>query len=165
MKNAQEAHEAIRPAGERIRTPEEVRGELDADEARVYELVWTRTVACQMADARGRRLTIRLAATTTADERVVFRASGKAYDFLGWRRVYEEEPAEGEADAEEERRFPPLAEGDAVAVSDLRTSGHETKPPARFSEPSLVKELEERGIGRPSTYAAVVGTIQDRGYV
>ncbi|MFM8238056.1 MAG: DNA topoisomerase, partial [Actinomycetota bacterium] len=165
VKNAQEAHEAIRPAGERIRGPEEVRGELDADEARVYELVWNRTVACQMADARGRRLTIRLASTTTDDESVVFRASGKAYDFLGWRRVYEEEPAEGEADAEEERRFPPVAQGDKVDCSDLRTSGHETKPPARFTEPSLVKELEERGIGRPSTYAAVVGTIQDRGYV
>jgi len=164
VKNAQEAHEAIRPAGEEIRTPEQVGGELDADERRLYELVWMRTIACQMVDARARRVTLRLAATSTASEAVVFRASGKTYEFLGFRRAYVEDVDEGDAE-EGEVRLPDVAEDDPVRVDALDVSGHETKPPARFTEASLVKELEGRGIGRPSTYASVIQTIQDRGYV
>ncbi|HWS45870.1 MAG TPA: type I DNA topoisomerase, partial [Acidimicrobiia bacterium] len=164
VKNAQEAHEAIRPAGDRIRTPDAVRAELDGDEQRLYELIWIRTVACQMADARGSKLTIRLGASATTGERATFRAAGKAYDFLGWRRAYVEDVDEGE-ETESEARLPSVAEGDAVACTELAPVGHETKPPARYTEASLVKELEERGIGRPSTYAAVIETIQARGYV
>ena len=164
VKNAQEAHEAIRPAGDRIRTPDAVRGELDADELRLYELVWIRTVACQMVDARGRKVTIRLATTTTDGTRAVFRAAGKTYDFLGWRRAYIEDTDEGE-EVESEARLPSVNEGDAVNCTELAAVVHETKPPARYTEASLVKELEERGIGRPSTYAAVIETVQARGYV
>jgi DNA topoisomerase-1 len=164
VKNAQEAHEAIRPAGDRIRTPDDVRSELDGDEQRLYELIWIRTVACQMADARGAKLTIRVSGTSTRNERTTFRASGKAYDFLGWRRAYVEDVDEGD-EVENEARLPAVAEGDRVECSELAAVGHETKPPARYTEASLVKELEERGIGRPSTYAAVIETIQARGYV
>jgi DNA topoisomerase-1 len=164
VKNAQEAHEAVRPAGDRIRTPDAVRAELDGDEQRLYELIWIRTVACQMADARGNKLTIRLRTTSTQNEQATFRASGKSYDFLGWRRAYIEDVDEGD-EVEAERVLPPVNEGDAVACSELAALSHETKPPARYTEASLVKELEERGIGRPSTYAAVIETIQARGYV
>jgi DNA topoisomerase-1 len=164
VKNAQEAHEAIRPAGDRIRTPDDVRGELDGDEQRLYELVWIRTVACQMADARGSKLTIKLRANSTNNESVVFRAAGKSYDFLGWRRAYVEDVDEGD-EVEAERRLPAVTEGERASCSDLASVGHETKPPARYTEASLVKDLEERGIGRPSTYAAVIETIQARGYV
>ncbi len=164
VKNAQEAHEAIRPAGDRIRTPDDVRAELDGDEQRLYELVWIRTVACQMVDARGLKMTIRLAATSTGGERAVFRAAGKAYEFLGWRRAYVEDVDEGEEE-EREARLPAVAEGDTVECTELAPVRHETRPPARYTEASLVKELEERGIGRPSTYAAVLETIQARGYV
>jgi DNA topoisomerase-1 len=167
VKNAQEAHEAIRPAGERIRIPDEVRDELDSDERQLYELVWIRTIACQMVDARARRVTVRLGATATTGARAVFRASGKTYEFLGFRRAYvedtdDDDPAGGNGD---ERRLPQVGEGDAVVCEALTPAGHETKPPARYTEASLVKELEERGIGRPSTYAAVLGTIQAREYV
>jgi DNA topoisomerase I len=164
VKNAQEAHEAIRPAGDRIRTPDEVSSELDGDERRLYELIWIRTVACQMSDARGRKMTIRLGATSTQGERATFRASGKAYDFLGWRRAYIEDVDEGD-EVESEARLPAVVEGANVACTELASVGHQTKPPARYTEASLVKELEERGIGRPSTYAAVIETIQARSYV
>jgi DNA topoisomerase I len=164
VKNAQEAHEAIRPAGDRIRTPAAVNAELDGDERRLYELIWIRTVASQMSDARGRKMTIRLGATSTQGERAVFRASGKAYDFLGWRRAYIEDVDEGD-EVEAEARLPAVVEGAAVSCTELASVGHETKPPARYTEASLVKELEERGIGRPSTYAAVIETIQARSYV
>jgi len=164
VKNAQEAHEAIRPAGDRIRTPAAVNAELDGDERRLYELIWIRTVACQMADARGRKLTIRLGATSTQGERATFRAAGKAYDFLGWRRAYVEDIDEGD-EVEAEAVLPAVVEGAAVSCTELASVGHETKPPARYTEASLVKELEERGIGRPSTYAAVIETIQARSYV
>jgi DNA topoisomerase-1 len=164
VKNAQEAHEAIRPAGDRIRTPQEVRSELDTDERNLYELIWIRTVACQMVDARGRRVAIRLGATSTQNERAVFRASGKTYDFLGFRRAYVEDVDEGD-DTESEARLPAVSEGEPVRCEVLAPAGHETKPPARYTEASLVKELEERGIGRPSTYASVMETIQARGYV
>src|SRR6476661_9209904 len=128
VKNAQEAHEAIRPAGDRIRTPAAVNAELDGDERRLYELIWIRTVACQMADARGRKMTIRLGATSTQGERATFRAAGKAYDFLGWRRAYIEDVDEGD-EVESERVLPPVNEGDAVACSELAALSHETKPP------------------------------------
>jgi DNA topoisomerase I len=164
VKNAQEAHEAIRPAGDRIRTPDAVSAELDGDERRLYELIWIRTVACQMADARGRKLTIRLGATSPQGEQATFRASGKAYDFLGWRRAYVEDVDEGD-EVEAEAVLPSVVEGAAVSCRELAAVGHETKPPARYTEASLVKELEERGIGRPSTYAAVIETIQARSYV
>jgi DNA topoisomerase-1 len=164
VKNAQEAHEAIRPAGDRIRTPADVRSELDGDEQRLYELIWIRTVACQMADARGNKLTIRLRASSTANESAIFRASGKSYDFLGWRRAYIEDVDE-DVEVESEARLPAVSEGEAAQCTELASVGHETKPPARYTEASLVKELEERGIGRPSTYAAVIETVQARGYV
>jgi DNA topoisomerase-1 len=166
VKNAQEAHEAIRPAGDRIRSPQEVGRENDVDDdmRRLYELVWIRTVACQMSDARGHKMTIRLGASSTAGERVIFRAAGKSYDFLGWRRAYVEDVDEGE-EVESEARLPAVREGDTVDCTELAAVGHETKPPARYTEASLVKELEARGIGRPSTYAAVIETIQARGYV
>jgi DNA topoisomerase I len=167
VKNAQEAHEAIRPAGERMRSPDEVRGELGTDERRLYQLVWMRTLACQMTDARARRVSIRLSATSTAGEAAVFAASGKTYEFLGFRRAYVEgadDPAAEREDAESP--MPPLAEGDAVRCETLAAAGHNTQPPARYTEASLVKELEERGIGRPSTYASVIQTItHERGYV
>jgi DNA topoisomerase-1 len=164
VKNAQEAHEAIRPAGDRIRRPDEVRAELDADEQRLYELIWIRTVACQMSDARGSKVTIRVTAPSTANEIATFRSAGKTYEFLGWRRVYVEDVDEGE-EQENEARLPAVAEGERVECNELLPVSHETKPPARYTEASLVKELEERGIGRPSTYAAVIETIQARNYV
>ena len=167
VKNAQEAHEAIRPAGEHMRSPDEVRGELGADERRLYQLVWMRTLASQMTDARARRVSIRLSATSTTGEAAVFAASGKTYEFLGFRRAYVEgadDPAAEREDAESP--MPPLAEGDAVSCDTLAAAGHNTQPPARYTEASLVKELEERGIGRPSTYASVIQTItHERGYV
>jgi DNA topoisomerase I len=167
VKNAQEAHEAIRPAGDRMRSPDEVRGELSTDERRLYQLVWMRTLACQMTDARARRVSIRLSATSTAGEAAVFAASGKTYEFLGFRRAYIEGADDSEAEREEaESRIPPLSEGDAIHCHELAAAGHTTQPPARYTEASLVKELEERGIGRPSTYASVIQTItHERGYV
>jgi DNA topoisomerase I len=167
VKNAQEAHEAIRPAGEQMRSPDEVKGELGTDERRLYQLVWMRTLACQMTDARARRVSIRLSATSTIGEHAVFAASGKTYEFLGFRRAYVEgadDPAAEREDAESP--MPPLAEGDSVRCETLAAAGHNTQPPARYTEASLVKELEERGIGRPSTYASVIQTItHERGYV
>jgi DNA topoisomerase I len=167
VKNAQEAHEAIRPAGDRMRSPDEVRGDLSADERRLYQLVWMRTLACQMTDARARRVSIRLSATSTTGEAAVFAASGKTYEFLGFRRAYIEGADDPDAEREDaESRIPPLSEGDAIRCEELAAAGHTTQPPARYTEASLVKELEERGIGRPSTYASVIQTItHERGYV
>jgi DNA topoisomerase-1 len=175
VKNAQEAHEAVRPAGERIRTPDEVSGSLDRDEARLYELIWVRTIACQMVDARGHTTTLLLGATAapadgagtaapSANQDAVFRASGVTWDFLGFRRAYVEGRDE-DNDDEREANLPPVSEGDQVACSVLAPAGHSTRPPARFTDATLVKELEQRGIGRPSTYASVIQTILDRGYV
>jgi DNA topoisomerase-1 len=165
VKNAQEAHEAIRPAGARFRTPEEVRGELGRDEQALYELIWMRTVASQMVDARGRSLTLRLAGTSTTGEHAIFRASGRTYEFLGFRMAYvdvSEEPAQ----EEEEANLPAVGEGEGVSCQGIEASGHTTQPPARYTEASLVKELEERAIGRPSTYASIINTItNERGYV
>jgi DNA topoisomerase-1 len=197
-KGAQEAHEAIRPAGDNFRTPAQVARELSGDQFRLYELIWKRTVASQMADARGSTASVRIAATVPAPTlpdgstatdgpaagaptAAVFAASGTVITFRGFLAAYEEgrdvdryssDAADG-ADAAEgsgkgaarETRLPQMAEGDAVQASDLTADGHRTSPPPRFTEASLVKALEERGIGRPSTYAATISVIQDRGYV
>jgi DNA topoisomerase-1 len=164
VKNAQEAHEAIRPAGERFRLPDEVKGELDRDEQSLYELVWMRTVASQMADARGQTVSLRLGATSSAGEDAEFGVAGTVITFRGFLAAYEEGRDEDPGD-DEERRLPPLRPGDAVTALALEPQGHETSPPARYTEASLVKALEDRGIGRPSTYASILGTILDRGYV
>ncbi|MDD7966546.1 type I DNA topoisomerase [Actinomycetospora sp. DW7H6] len=167
VKNAQEAHEAIRPAGETFRTPGQVANELSGDEFRVYELIWQRTIASQMRDARGTTMSVRITGTAATGEECTFSASGRTITFPGFLRAYVEtvdEEAGGEAD-DAERRLPRLAEGDACAADELTPEGHSTNPPARYTEASLVKTLEERGIGRPSTYASIINTIQERGYV
>jgi DNA topoisomerase I len=167
VKNAQEAHEAIRPAGDRMRTADDLGHELQgADERRLYDLIWKRTIACQMADARIRRVTLRLTATSTAGEAATFQSTGRTIEFPGYLRAYVEGADDPEAELEDrEAILPPLAEGDSVACRELHASGHTTQPPARYTEASLVKELEERGIGRPSTYASVIDTISKREYV
>ncbi len=165
-KNAQEAHEAIRPAGARFRTPEAVRSELSRDELALYELIWMRTVASQMTDARGRRVTIRLGGTSSAGEDAVFRASGKSYEFLGFRMAYVDVSDDPSAADEDEAVLPAVGEGEGVACNALDANGHTTQPPARYTEATLVKVLEDSGIGRPSTYASIINTItSERGYV
>jgi DNA topoisomerase I len=166
VKNAQEAHEAIRPAGETFATPDAVRRELDGDEFRLYELIWQRTVASQMADARGTTLSLRIAGISREQE-VVFSATGRTLTFPGFLKAYVEtvdELAGGEAD-DAERRLPHLTPGQRLAAIELTPDGHATNPPPRYTEASLVKALEELGIGRPSTYSSIIKTIQDRGYV
>ena len=167
VKNAQEAHEAIRPAGDRMRTVDDVSGELNgSDERRLYELIWKRTIASQMADARIRRVILRLVATSTAGEEATFQASGRTIEFAGYLRAYVEGADDPDAELEDrETILPALEEGQPVECRELRASGHTTQPPARYTEASLVKELEERGIGRPSTYASVIDTIVRREYV
>jgi DNA topoisomerase-1 len=167
VKNAQEAHEAIRPSGETFRTPGQVAGALDGDEFRLYELIWQRTVASQMADARGTTISIRFTGTAADGQECTFAASGRTITFPGFLKAYVEtvdEEAGGEAD-DAERRLPRLAEGQHVIATELAPEGHTTNPPPRYTEASLVKALEELGIGRPSTYASIINTIQDRGYV
>ncbi len=166
-KGAQEAHEAIRPAGESFRTPESVKGELDEDQWRLYDLIWKRTVASQMKDASGERTQVRFKATPTGEStEVIAQVSGKVIHFPGFLRAYVEGSDDPEAELDnQERVLPPLAEGQVLTAREIAAEGHQTQPPARFTEASLVKELEERGIGRPSTYASIIGTIQDRGYV
>jgi DNA topoisomerase-1 len=166
VKNAQEAHEAIRPAGETFATPDAVRRELDGDDFRLYELIWQRTVASQMADARGTTLSLRIAGES-GSQQVVFAASGRTITFAGFLKAYVEtvdELAGGEAD-DAERRLPQLTKGQRVDATRLTPDGHSTNPPPRYTEASLVKALEELGIGRPSTYSSIIKTIQDRGYV
>jgi DNA topoisomerase-1 len=166
VKNAQEAHEAIRPAGETFATPDAVRRELDGDDFRLYELIWQRTVASQMADARGTTLSLRINGESDGRE-VVFSASGRTITFAGFLKAYVEtvdELAGGEAD-DAERRLPHLTQGQRVDATELTPDGHSTNPPARYTEASLIKALEELGIGRPSTYSSIIKTIQDRGYV
>ncbi|MDQ1430954.1 MAG: topoisomerase, partial [Actinomycetota bacterium] len=167
VKNAQEAHEAIRPAGDAMRTVDDVARELSGtDERRLYDLIWKRTVASQMADARIRRVTLRLVASSTAGEEATFQATGRTIEFPGYLRAYVEGADDPEAELEDrETVLPPLEEGETVECRELRPSGHATQPPARYTEASLVKELEERGIGRPSTYASVIETILRRDYV
>ena len=166
VKNAQEAHEAIRPAGETFATPDAVRNELGSDEFRLYELIWQRTVASQMADARGTTLSLRIGGQS-GSQQVTFAASGRTITFAGFLKAYVEtvdELAGGEAD-DAERRLPQLSQGQRVDATELSPDGHSTNPPARYTEASLVKALEELGIGRPSTYSSIIKTIQDRGYV
>jgi DNA topoisomerase I len=167
VKNAQEAHEAIRPSGDRFRKPQDVRSELSPDEHALYELIWMRTVASQMKDAQGQTVSLRIAAETTDAEKVEFGASGTVITFRGFLAAYEEgRDADREApEGDEERRLPNLSEEDSVELRALEPQGHETSPPARFTEATLVRTLEELGIGRPSTYASILGTILDRGYV
>ena len=166
VKNAQEAHEAIRPAGDAFRTPEQVRHQLTRDEASLYELVWMRTVASQMSDAVGESVQVRLGAAGASGRDAEFSTSGKVISFPGFLRAYVEGSDDPDAELEDqERRLPQMAEGESAAADRLEVAGHETKPPARFTEASLVKRLEDLGIGRPSTYASIIQTIQDRGYV
>jgi len=172
-KGAQEAHEAIRPAGDRFRTPAQVAGELRGEDFALYELIWKRTIASQMADAKGSTATVKLGASldreAPADE-VEFTASGTVITFRGFLAAYEEGRDELQSKrkrdiAEEERRLPILGVGAALRVVRAEAEGHDTSPPPRYTEATLVKAMEELRIGRPSTYAATIGTIQDRGYV
>jgi DNA topoisomerase-1 len=164
VKNAQEAHEAIRPAGDAFRTPAETG--LSGAEFRLYELIWMRTVASQMKDAVGESVTVRVAGTSSAGEVVEFTATGKIITFHGFLKAYVEGHDDPNAELDDrERRLPPVAEGDPLKAEGLEAEGHSTRPPARYTEASLVKELEDREIGRPSTYASIIGTILDRGYV
>ena len=155
MKNSQEAHEAIRPAGERFATPGELARSLDAEEFKLYELIWQRTVASQMEDARGTSVTATISGTATTGENVELSASGRTITFPGWLRAY------SDTQDKNEKYLPQLSEGDALAARDVTADGHSTNPPARYTEASLVKKMEELGIGRPSTYASIIKTIQD----
>jgi DNA topoisomerase-1 len=164
VKNAQEAHEAIRPAGDSFRTPGETG--LTGDQFRLYELIWKRTIASQMKDATGQSVSVRIKGTSTAGEVAEFGASGKIITFYGFLKAYVEGLDDPDADRDDrERRLPKLVEDDAVTAESVEAEGHNTRPPARYTEASLVKELEDREIGRPSTYASIIGTILDRGYV
>ncbi|MCC3278138.1 MULTISPECIES: type I DNA topoisomerase [unclassified Arthrobacter] len=168
-KNAQEAHEAIRPAGDSFRTPAQVASSLRGDEFRLYELIWKRTVASQMADAKGSTASVRIGAVSTDGRDAEFSASGTVITFRGFMAAYEEgrDAVREDDDAEgtEGARLPVLKAEDRLTAADIAAGGHETSPPPRFTEASLVKMLEELGIGRPSTYAATISTIMDRGYV
>jgi len=173
VKNAQEAHEAIRPAGDRFRTPAQVSGELRGEDFALYDLIWKRTISSQMADARGSTASVRLGATLddgAPASTVELSASGTVITFRGFLAAYEEGRDERQAarrkdEAQEERRLPRLGVGTALRTVRTEANGHETSPPPRYTEATLVKAMEERGIGRPSTYASTIGTIQDRGYV
>ena len=165
VKNAQEAHEAIRPSGDAFRTPGELAGQLSGDEFRLYELIWQRTVASQMTDATGQTVTVRLAATVPTGEQAEFSASGTVITHPGFLRVYVESSDDDTDEPAKQRRLPPLAEQDVLRAESLAAVGHTTNPPARYTEASLVRALEERGIGRPSTFASILSTILDRGYV
>jgi len=158
VKNSQEAHEAIRPAGERFATPGQLAGSLDAEEFKLYELIWQRTVASQMEDARGNSTKIVLEGTAKTGERAEFAATGRTITFPGWLRAYSDSQ-------DSETRLPQVAKGDTLGVSKITADEHTTNPPARYTEASLVKKMEDLGIGRPSTYASIIKTIQDRGYV
>nr|PZN45290.1 MAG: type I DNA topoisomerase [Actinomycetota bacterium] len=164
VKNAQEAHEAIRPAGEEFRTPAETG--LQGDEFRLYELIWQRTVASQMKDATGESVSVKVGGVSSTGETVEFSASGRTITFHGFLKAYVEGADDPSTDRDDsERRLPALAEGQVLTARELAAEGHTTRPPARYTEASLVKELEDREIGRPSTYASIIGTILDRGYV
>jgi len=165
-KNAQEAHEAIRPSGDVFRTPSELSSQLRGDEFKLYDLIWKRTVASQMADAKGSTATVTIAADGGEGARADFTASGTVITFRGYQAAYEEGRDEvRNASDEASAKLPPLEEGQALGLAELEAKGHETTPPPRYTEASLVKALEELGIGRPSTYASIMSTIIDRGYV
>lgn len=161
VKNAQEAHEAIRPAGTPFRVPATVRGELDGDQFRLFELIWKRTIACQMADARKQRITV-----TIEGGGATFTASGTSIEFEGFLRAYVEGSDDPEAElADKETLLPAVKANDPLTGERIDPKGHTTQPPARYSEASLTRALEEKGIGRPSTYASIIDTIQARNYV
>jgi DNA topoisomerase-1 len=166
-KNAQEAHEAIRPAGDVFKTPGELAPELSRDEFALYDLIWKRTVASQMADAKKMQQRVDFDATTSENKKAIFRANGSVVTFPGFLAAYDEVQSEDSNKDEEssDKRLPVMSQGQKIKVTELLTEGHETKPPARYTEPTLVKKLEELGIGRPSTFASIIQTIQDRGYV
>ena len=164
-KNAQEAHEAIRPAGESFRTPGELAPELSRDEFALYDLIWKRTIASQMADAKKQQMRVDFDVKTKTGADAIFRANGSVISFAGFLAAYED-VVEEKADSDEgDRRLPAMSVGEKIEVNEYSCEGHETKPPARYTEPTLVKKLEELGIGRPSTFASIMQTIQDRGYV
>jgi DNA topoisomerase-1 len=164
-KGAQEAHEAIRPAGDFL-TPEKVAADVGRDEAALYDLIWKRTIASQMADAKGVTVSVRLGATASTGAVAVFGASGRTITFPGFLRAYVQGSDDPESELDDkEKILPPMEEGDSLAAERLEPTGHETRPPARYTEASLVQKLEELGVGRPSTYASIMTTIQDRGYV
>ena len=161
VKNAQEAHEAIRPAGHPFQLPETLKNVLDRDQFRLFELIWKRTIASQMADARKQRMIVSI-----EGDKAVFQASGTSIEFEGFLRAYVEGSDDPAAElAEQETLLPELSEREAVAAEELKSVSHTTQPPARFTEASLTRTLEERGIGRPSTYASIIDTIQEREYV
>lgn len=165
VKNAQEAHEAIRPAGDAFRHPSEVEREVGADQARLYELIWKRTVACQMEDSRGQSVKLSIAAQANG-QAVEFAVTGNTITFPGFLRAYVEGSDDPTQELEQrERPLPAVKEGDSLSASQFEPKGHETQPPPRYTEASLVKRLEELGVGRPSTYASILSTIQQRGYV
>ena len=166
-KNAQEAHEAIRPAGDHFRTPGELAPELSRDEFALYDLIWKRTIASQMADAKKLQARVDFEAKTLDEKVATFRANGSIITFPGFLAAYEDVDDENAKKDEDEAKtkLPPLKKDQKVNVTDFICEGHETKPPARYTEPTLVKKLEELGIGRPSTFASIIQTIQDRGYV
>ncbi|MEV0974581.1 type I DNA topoisomerase [Microtetraspora glauca] len=164
VKNAQEAHEAIRPSGEEFRTPGETG--LAGDMFRLYELIWQRTVASQMKDAVGESVSVKVGGTSSSGENVEFGATGRTITFHGFLKAYVEGADDPSTDRDDaEKRLPNLSEGERLTAAELNALAHSTKPPARYTEASLVKELEDREIGRPSTYASIIGTILDRGYV
>jgi len=166
VKNSQEAHEAIRPAGESFATPGQLSGQLDAEEFKLYDLIWKRTVASQMADAKGTSMKVTVAGTAATDKGsydVEFSATGRTITFPGFLKAYGADDAKG--DKKGETRLPHLEEGRALTAKEVSAEGHSTNPPARYTEASLVKKMEDLGIGRPSTYASIIKTIQDRGYV
>ncbi|HOQ22067.1 MAG: type I DNA topoisomerase [Microbacterium sp.] len=171
-KNAQEAHEAIRPSGETFRTPAEVASALDRDELRLYDLIWKRTIASQMSDAKYETTTVTLEADTSAAtglewKTASFTASGTVYTFKGFLEAYEEgrDEKRGDTDKADEQSLPQLAVGDVLALHDVEPKGHATSPKPRYTEASLVKALEEKGIGRPSTFASIIDVIINREYV
>src|SRR5690349_6323026 len=165
VKNAQEAHEAIRSAGDEFRLLRDIQSEVTRDEFMLYELIWMRTIASQMKDAAWKTVSLRLARTSTNGEHAEFGASGTVITFRGFLAAYEEGRDSDESSDDDERRLPNVNEGDALELVTLEPHGHETNPPARYTEATLVRTLEELGIGRPSTYASILGTILDRGYV
>lgn len=160
-KNAQEAHEAIRPAGTEMLEAKDIDGEVEPDEKKLYELIWKRTMSSQMSDAKLQQTTIKL-----AHDGVLFQASGRIIEFPGYLKAYVASSDDPDSDpSDQEKILPPIKEQDTVSSQTLEALDHNTKPPARFTEASLVKELESDGIGRPSTYATIIDTIQRRGYV
>lgn len=166
VKGAQEAHEAIRPAGESFRTPEQIAGEVGSDERALYDLIWKRTMASQMADATGVSVSLRLGARSGSGEDVTFSATGRTITFPGFLRAYVQGADDPESELDDREKFlPKLEVGDGLAVERIEPTGHETRPSARYTEASLVQRLEELGVGRPSTYSSIMTTIQDRGYV